>query len=70
MIDAIYIMRQLGVKPIEFNKQLYMRSIDTTKVFDRIRLKNVLLRYPKPKQDAHENHKTNRRPKQEKKHTC
>lgn len=41
-IDAIFIVKQVSEKSIEFNKPAYMCFVDMTKAFDRVRLKDVL----------------------------
>lgn len=41
--DAIFILRQIVEKSIEYDKPAYMCFIDLTKAFDRIRLNDVLL---------------------------
>lgn len=40
-LDAIYIIRQLIEKSIEYDKPVYMCFIDLTKAFDRVQLKDV-----------------------------
>lgn len=40
--DAIYILRQIVEKSIEYNKTAYMCFIDLTQAFDRVRLSDVL----------------------------
>lgn len=41
-IDAIFILRQLVEKSIEFNKPLYLCFVDLTQAFDRVQLIDVL----------------------------
>ena len=41
-IDALFILRQLIEKSIEFSKPAFMCFIDLAKAFDRVRLKDVL----------------------------
>jgi aminoglycoside/choline kinase family phosphotransferase len=40
--DAIFIMRQVKEKAIEYNKPVYACFVDMTKAFDRVRLKDVV----------------------------
>uniref|UniRef100_A0A1B0GQC6 Uncharacterized protein n=1 Tax=Phlebotomus papatasi TaxID=29031 RepID=A0A1B0GQC6_PHLPP len=40
--DAIFIVRQLVEKSIEFDKPLFMCFVDLTQAFDRVRLEDVL----------------------------
>lgn len=41
-VDAIFIVRQLVQKSIEFNKPMSVCFVDFTKAFDRIRLSDVI----------------------------
>ena len=40
--DAIFIVRQIAEKSIEFNHMAYMCFVDLTKAFDRVRLANMI----------------------------
>src|SRR5215469_7200857 len=40
--DAIFVIRQLTEKALEFNRPIYLCFIDIEKAFDKIRLKHVL----------------------------
>lgn len=40
--DAIFIVRQIVEKAIEFNKPAYLCFVDLTKAFDRVRLQDVI----------------------------
>ena len=40
--DAIFIVRQIAEKSIEFNHTAYMCFVDLTKAFDRVRLADVI----------------------------
>ena len=40
-MDAIFIVRQIVEKAIEFNKPAYLCFVDLTKAFDRVRLQDV-----------------------------
>jgi hypothetical protein len=40
--DAIFIVRQIAEKSIEFNHTAYMYFIDLTKAFDKVRLANII----------------------------
>ena len=40
-IDAVFVVRQVVKKAIEYNKPSYLCFIDLTKAFDRIMLKDV-----------------------------
>ena len=42
-IDAIFTIRQITEKAIEFNKPAFMRFVDLTQAFDRVKLENVVL---------------------------
>ncbi|XP_072757496.1 uncharacterized protein [Anoplolepis gracilipes] len=41
-MDAIFILRQLIEKSIEFDKPMYLRFVDLKQDFDRVRLKDVI----------------------------
>lgn len=41
-VDAIFVIRQIAEKAIEYNKTAYMCFIDLTKAFDRVRLPDVV----------------------------
>lgn len=41
-VDAIFILRQLAEKAIEFNKPAFMYFVDLTQAFDRVRLRDVI----------------------------
>lgn len=41
-IDAIFIVRQMIEKSIEYNKPIFMCFIDLTQAFDRVRLSDVI----------------------------
>ena len=42
VIDAIFTIRQITEKTIEFNKPTFMCFVDLTKAFDRVKLKDVV----------------------------
>lgn len=50
-VDAIFIVRQLIEKAIEFNKPMFICFVDFTKAFDRIKLDDVLKSLEKNKID-------------------
>ena len=41
-IDAVFILRQIIEKAIEFNKPAFLCFVDLTKAFDRVQLKDVV----------------------------
>ncbi|XP_056636715.1 uncharacterized protein LOC130445195 [Diorhabda sublineata] len=41
-VDAVFILRQVVEKSIEYNKPAYLCFIDLQKAFDRIQLKDVI----------------------------
>jgi len=42
MTNAVFVVRQIAEKSIEYNKSAYMCFIDLQKAFDRVQLENVL----------------------------
>ena len=51
-IDAIYIVRQIVEKALEFNKPAFLCFVDLTKAFDQVRLEDVLSILQKRNVDA------------------
>ena len=41
-IDAIFTIRQIAEKAIEFNKPAFMCFVDLTQAFDRVKLEDVV----------------------------
>ena len=39
--DAVFVLRQITIKSIEYNKPAYICFIDLVKAFDRVRLKDI-----------------------------
>ena len=40
--DAVFVLRQITEKSIEYNKSAFICFIDLVKAFDRVRLKDIL----------------------------
>jgi len=59
-IDAIYILRQLIEKAIEFNRPLFLCFVDLKQIFDRVRLAPPVPEETGHQGDMQENHRRNK----------